>query len=544
MSSPSGDVSRRELAMAVATLGGLAALFFHIVRPTNFGGSDEWLCLSLLSRGVLDFPYANRPLNLVWGLPAWVLLPDQLIGFLVFHALWIGLSGLLVFLVVRRLAPGDAPLALLAGALTVFWAPTDGTRLVPVHMIVYSGCTFGGLLATWLLLEAWLRRKLALAGLAFAAAAVAALSTEAALAPLPLVPLLLLAAGGWREPRRLAAWTLGVAAGVGALGLRAVLPIWLHPDRVAYQAEIAAGGLQPARLVAGSFSQLRRHLSPVFERLPGEMAWLAVAAGFAWVTIGLLVVSRRGRAGDAAVRRLLAAAGIGVLWALASYLPLATSTRQASRTQFVSAPGVAVLLAAGVFALASLLPKRARLPAAALLGAGIVAMGVQRTAVLQGRWDSQSAYPGQRQTLLELTALAPGLQPGTLVVLRQSRGAWPHDLTFRHAILYLYEDRAVGHVVGSDAFLYETRVEPGGVRSVPAPVLRGPWGEDETLFPHHAVVALREDETGRLRILETWPDELGPLPPGAVYDPRSRLLGGPRPRGLKVLEIAPPGGAR
>ena len=78
--------------MAAAFLLALAAAQFAFVRPTNFGGTDEWLSFSLLSRGILSFPYANRPLNLAWALPGWSLFPDRLVGFLVFHALWIGLG--------------------------------------------------------------------------------------------------------------------------------------------------------------------------------------------------------------------------------------------------------------------------------------------------------------------------------------------------------------------------------------------------------------------------------------------------------------------
>jgi hypothetical protein len=188
-----------------------------------------------------------------------------------------------------------------------------------------------------------------------------------------------------------------------------------------------------------------------------------------------------------------------------------------------------------VMGAASLLPKRARLPVAGLLAAWVVALGVQRTADFQARWDTWSPYDGQRRTLLELTALAPGLAPGTLVVLLPRGRAWPFDMTFRHAILYLYEGRAAGHVLGADPLLYETRFEAAGIRSIPAPVIRGPWQEAVTLYPYHSVVALREDARGRLRLLETWPAELPPLPPGAVYAPRSRLVSAPPPRRLSVL---------
>ena len=91
--------------------------------------------------------------------PAWALAPDRLSGFLVVHVAWLALSGPLVFLLVRRIAPGNPALAFLAGAFTTVWAPSDPTRLASVQMIVYSGCTCGALLSAWLLVEAWGRRR-------------------------------------------------------------------------------------------------------------------------------------------------------------------------------------------------------------------------------------------------------------------------------------------------------------------------------------------------------------------------------------------------
>lgn len=536
--SPAG-APRLEAAVGAAFLLALAAAQFAFVRPTNFGGTDEWLSFSLLSRGILSFPYANRPLNLLWALPGWSLFPDRLVGFLLFHALWIGTGGVLVFLVARRLLPGAGPLAFLAGALSIVWAPTDGARLSPVHMIVYSGCTFGVLLALWLTLEAWSRRRPVLAAVAAAVAAVAVLSIETVLAPLALVPLFLLLAGGAREPRRLAAWTLGVVLLLAAAGLRVAVPMIRNPDRSSYQAGLAAG-LRPGELVARSFAQLRRHVAPVARLPPAGRSWPVVPIGLAVFAAGYVAASRwPGAGGEGPFRRqLLVMAGVGCLWALASYLPLAATTRRAFRTQFLSTPGVAALLAAGVLLAASFLPRRARATGAGLLGAGVVALGLGHTAALQARWDEVSAYPGQRLALLELTAMAPNLAPGTLVVLLQARGAWALDLAFRHAVSYLYEGRAIGHVAGADPLLYETQFEVAGIRSTPAAALQEPWRDPPVLHGYDSVVAVREDESGRLRLLETWPDDLPPLPPGAVYSPRSRLRAGPPPRRLSILHGA------
>ncbi len=536
-----GFVSTARSALAAFCLLALAASSFAVVRPTNFGASDEWVIISLLSQGIVDIPWANRPLNLVWDWPAWAILPNRLVGFLLLHVLWLGLGGVLVFLIVRRLLRGAERLAFLAGAFTIVWAPGDGTRLASVQMILYSGCTFGVLLAAWLALEAWLRRRIVLALCAVGVAVVAVLSHEAALVPLALVPLLFLAAGGRRQPARLAAWTLVACVVLAAGAVRAALPLWTQPGRVSYQAGFAEG-VRPGQLAEGTVRQLRRHLAPLL-RPTWARPGATVPAALVLFAVGLVAVGRRRmptggvpEEAKASPRELILTAGTGGLWALACYLPFAATTHGAFRTEFFSAPGVGVLLAAGVMAAAALLPGRARLPAVVLLGAWVVLLGTEKTAEFQKRWETWSAYPGQRRVLVELTAIAPDPAPGTLIVLLDPVGTFRFDMTFRHAVRYLYDGRAVGHVTRSDSLLYETHFEAAGIRSIPAAVVRGPWHEAPVVYPYDAVVAVREDRQGHLRLLETWPKELPPLLPGAVYAPRARLRGGPPPRRLTILD--------
>src|SRR5262249_46553028 len=135
----------------------------------------------------------------------------------------------------------------------------------------------------------------------------------------------------------------------------------------------------------------------------------------------------------------------------------------------------------------------------------------------------------------ELAALLPEPEPGTLVVFLSPRGVWPLDLSFRHAVRYLYGGRGTGHAQSAPPYLYSIRYEEDGVRSEPLSVLRGPCQEEAQLFPYSSVVVVAEDETGPLRLLESWPASLPPLPPGSVYAPRARLGSGPGPR-LPVLE--------
>jgi hypothetical protein len=189
-----------------------------------------------------------------------------------------------------------------------------------------------------------------------------------------------------------------------------------------------------------------------------------------------------------------------------------------------------------VAVVASFLPRRAWSTILGLFGGWVVTLGVLRTTAFQAEWDRGSPYRDQRRVLLGVTSIAPRVVPGTLVVLLGRARTWPLDLTFRHAIAYLHEGRAVGHVPDSDPFLYETSFEPGGIRSSPMPVIRAAWDETPRFFPYESVVVVREDTVGRLGLLEAWPRDLPPLPPGARYVPRSRILPGPRSRRIEILD--------
>lgn len=531
-------VPRRAALAGSAALLALAAGLFSFVRPTNFRGFDEWLLFSLLSRGILDFPYANRPLNLVWAWPAWLLSPGELWTFLLFHALWIGLTGVLAFAIVRRARPESSAFAFLAGAFAIVWAPSDSSRICTVQMTLYSGCTFGALLALWLFLEGYCRRRIAWALAGAVAAAVTVLSLEGALVLLAFASLVLFLAGGHRDLRRFFLWSGVAVLFLGAAAARAVSPQLGQPERFAYQRDILAPNADPTRLARRTVGQLRRHLAPL-----GDLAVLgrcprAAMAGAAAFGLGYaLVVVASGRRVSLPPRDLAVAAGVGLLLALAAYAPFVLGSRDRGpvRTQFLSMPGIGLLLAAVVVGLCTLLPVRVRIRAAGLMGAFVVALGFAQTASLQSGWDGTSSFPAQRRDLRELAALLPDPEPGTLVVFLSPRGAWPLDLTFRHAVRYLYDGRVTGHAQSSPAYLYSIRYEDEGVRSEPLPVLRGPWHEEAQVFPYSSVVVVAEGETGPLRLLEAWPASLPPLPPGAVYAPRTRLRSGHGPR-LSVLE--------
>jgi hypothetical protein len=155
------------------------------------------------SRGIVSFPYANRPLNLIWVAPTGLLAGFSLRAYFATHVAYLAASGALVFLLARRLLPALPRFAFVAATTALVFAPYDVSRLNAVQMGIYSGFTFGALSALVLLIESWLRGSrlvlVAAAGVGF----VTARSYEATL-PLLVIgaPLLLLCLEG-RWSRRL-----------------------------------------------------------------------------------------------------------------------------------------------------------------------------------------------------------------------------------------------------------------------------------------------------------------------------------------------------
>src|SRR5688572_11564221 len=103
-----------ETRRTVALLAGLQVIYWAAhatVKSANFAGVDEWPVIDLASKGIVAFPYANRMLSLLWVLPADWITPNRLEGFRILSGLYVSLTGLAVFWVCRRLAPGNTLLA-------------------------------------------------------------------------------------------------------------------------------------------------------------------------------------------------------------------------------------------------------------------------------------------------------------------------------------------------------------------------------------------------------------------------------------------------
>jgi hypothetical protein len=508
-----------------------------IVSPTNFGGYDEWLIVHLTATGRYSIPYASRPFELFWDMPAPLLFPHRIAAYLWLHAAYLWLAGVLVWAAVRRLAPAGPLVPFVAGVLAATWAPGDSLRLNAVETVAYSGVLAVTMIAAALAWTAWTRRSWPVFGAAALLAVLAARTYESVVPLLAAAPALFWADAAPGRERTRWAWAAAWVAIVAAAGAAAVFGV-TAPSTGSYQMSALRLDLSPLGLVRRIGAHAAFHIGPAFS-LDAAHVWPAALLPLAAYAAGALPLALRPQPGGARwePRAALAGAALAALgW---SVFALSPAIRTAERTQFLSAPGVAVLLAALVSLVTRPLPPRARPAAILVLGGWLVAAGAARTSAMQAEWDRTGYWSAQRDSLREIARAVPDVVPGTLVVLLDERGAWPASFTFRHAMLYLYDGRAAGHVVGAHQFLYPTRFVAGGALTEPLPDVRGPWSAPVTLHGAAQIVVVTLGANGGARIEETWPAVL-PAESGAGYAPRARIVAtGVPPAARAALDSGP-----
>ncbi len=537
-------MKRPSAAAALAALAGLTAVALSqlaTMRWTNFGGVDEWLFLSLASRGILDFPHSNRPLNLLWSAPAVLLTPDRFEGFLYVHLAYLVLSGCITWALARRLEPSSRMVPWLAGVFAATWAPLDMARLAPVYSM-QSGATFATLLAIFLFVDSWRSARPDLLAAGLAMAFLAARTYEAGLLLLAGAPVLLTMLPR-REPgamgrRRGILWIASWEAGIAVLAALASRPLLEGQPTALYQSGVLGLDPNPIRYLGRIARLYALHLGPLVPADRSELAQSGVAVATIVFLLAALINGAR-RDGRAFSRRRLAGlAALGLAMAGMGYAVLALSPELvgATRTQFLSAPGIGLFLAAAIGLAASLLPPRVAGCAAVALAALVAAIGAGHTLAMQREWDRITFYARQRSCLAALVRQAPALRPGTLLLLVDEDGTWPYALTFRHAARLVYGDAITAHALGSQQLLYRITADAAGLAVSPWPVIQGPWRERPSFHRYEEAIVFRL-AGGRLSRLDEWRDpRLPPLPPGRRYAPRETIAFTPAPRGRHLLD--------
>ncbi len=526
MSSPPERGALHEILLALGLLELIFWTQFAWVRPTNFGGIDEWLLLSLFTKGILGMPTSHRPLVFLWYYPAAALAPNHLWAYHLVQALYLSACGWFTYLLARRLLPGSPFLAFLTGVFTLVWLPTDGTRLATVATIAYPACVSMIVLAMLLLLESYRRGSIPLLGGAVALAAVCLRSYEGVAGLAACAPVVLWLGGG--RGRRLwiwvGAWELPVLVSLAFVAW----PVLVPGLEGSYQASVLGLDRGPLSILVRLAGFYYQHLSPLVISPPGSLASVAVPVAVVASVAGCGLVWRLGGGkplGSEPRRLLLGAALVGLLFAGAGYGPFALSSgiEGPHRVQLFGAPGIGLLLASSIGLVCTGLRPRWRPACALALVSWIVAAGTGATVALQEFWDYWSYYPAQARMLRGLTTRVPDVAPGTLVILAEPGWVWPAGFTFRHAVELFYDGRATGLAWRAQDLLYTTRFEPDGIRCEPIPPIRKGWGETTTMHDYDETIVVRPTGSGGVRVLDEWPDMLPPLPPGALYEPAARI---------------------
>ncbi len=523
----SDSVSRRTVGIVLLGVYASFWLQFRIVRPTNFGGIDEWTILSLVLRGVVDVPYANRPLGLLFNLPV-ALFPAHLLdASLLLHAHYLVAAGCLTSLCLLRVAPHRPVLALLAGVFAATWAPSDSMRLDSIYSSAYSGTTAATALVFLLLATTGSRpvvRVALAAGLAFVTTRV----HEGALQLLLIPPWLLRGLGvrlAWRP------WC-GYSAATALAALVAGLPLVLSRAPSWYQREVLGVYLEPAGLLERLALQFRLHLEPLLAE-PAALLQPGPAASAVVLVLGVSLLGSGHAPADARERRrLLAFAVIGLLGAAAAYSSFILAARLpgALRTEFLAAPWIGLALAAVMGLFADLAPRQARLPVLAALGAFVAAQGTMGTRASQAKWDAIGSYARQAGALAQVVRLAPGFRPGTLVLFVEGAPTWVGSFAFHHGLDVVYGRHVTGWVPnGREQIHYECRRATDGFHFEPWKILRVAWDEPVRPYRFDEVVVFRSDASRRVTLSEQWPAEFAPLPPGSRYHPAARIVGAAPP---------------
>jgi len=340
---------------------------------------------------------------------------------LVYAALWWA-RGFLMFLIVRRLLPGNDLFCYLAGALVLVHSSDESTEWV--GQMPQPAYIFWMLAAFYLLLRALDDENRARARIFLALAIVAEYMSlwtyESQIAIILLAPLLLLARPGGRVRWRAAAgaWYAVLAIYVVQTAIR-----YGRSGHPTYQASVlrkqwGAGAILEDWLldVAASLKFWKWPGSSLPKAPASELALPASLAVLIFVGGLIALAFAGGRIPP--MRKLRTSIGIGFLLLIFSfpvYLLLA-SARSLWRTQILSGLGAAVVFAAVIALCAAGVQARAlRVGVLVALGGAVVFYGsfsaLQKSAFHRWVWERH------RHAMVELLEVAPQVRPGTLILL-------------------------------------------------------------------------------------------------------------------------------
>ncbi len=452
---------------------------------------------------------------------------------IVYAALWWA-RGFLMFLILRRLLPGNDLFCYLAGALVLVHSSDESTEWV--GQMPQSAYVFWMLAALYLLLlglddENRARARVFLA-LAIVAEYMSLWTYESQIAIILLAPLLLLARPGGRVRWRAAAgaWYAVLAIYVVQTAIR-----YGRSGPATYQASVlrkqwGAGVILEDWLfdVAASLKFWKWPGSSLPKAAASELALPASLAVLIFVG-GLIVLAFAGGR-IPPMRKLKTSIGIGFLLLIFSFpvYLLLDSAGSLWRTQILSGLGAAVVFAAVIgLCAAGVQTKALRVGVLAALGGPIIFYGsfsaLQKSAFHRWFWERH------RHVMAELLGAAPRVRPGTLILLTNvpaeddpftGDNSW-FDMALRLAYPGTPVAGAYWHPGGTAAAGDKPAIDADGGWRLQHGALVRKGGAD-------SILAIAYSETGPASVVTRLPLFLTPDENASkLYNPAARIEDGP-----------------
>ena len=442
---------------------------------------------------------------------------------LVYAGLWWA-RGFLLFLIVRRLLPGQVLLSYLAGALFLLHSSDLATAWV--GQLPQSAYLFWMLGAFYLLMRALDRQSRVALTLAIFCEYMTLWTYESPIVIMLLAPVLLLwlrrdAIRKWKAP--LWAWYAVPAIYLAMIAIR-----YLRSGGHTYQESVLRQHWGMAPIASDWLFNIGASLKfwtwpAVWENQLSLLAILAVA-----VLLGGIVALSKDSAPE--TRRFPAVLGVAFLLIVLSFpvYLLLDSARSLWRTQILSGLGAGLFLAAlaiccGAWARA----KWTRLGLYAALIAGIAYCGAYST--LEKSKRQRSLWDKHKQAMAEVLSVAPRIRPGTLIILTNvpagANDPFTGDNTwFDMALRLAYPGTQV-----AGAYWHSDATPAAGRR--PAPNAGGGWKlTDNSLIAEggaESLLVIGYSEHSDATIMPQLPDFLGfDARAAKQYNPAARIVTG------------------
>ncbi|MBC7814259.1 MAG: hypothetical protein H7175_24100 [Burkholderiales bacterium] len=555
--------------LTIIAAAGLVAVVVLLWLPFGIkvsGLTEEWDVFVSFDKGIkygfltLTSYQRMRPFTVTPHAIAYWLNPNSFVGFNLLQMLFFVCKGTFLYLLVRRLLPGERALAFVAAVLVIIYPADEGMftfRTIHIHAAVGAL-----LLAVYLLVRYWERpRLLTLVGM-WLATLVSVGSYEVGFPLVLSAPLVLVCLE--RKINRRVIWVslLWYIAPLLAL-VYMLLAFTQAGDTYTYQAWVLShNGVDQGRLlesVASSIVTLyRRHLVDGWLEalrqidLSSIFTYLSVIAA---AMSALIVWLHLRPTSDAFTkrRRYIALIVIGlVVMELGHLVFLATPYRPITwRVYFFSAIGGALTMAALCALLSSFTPVRIRSAIYSVV-AGVVIALASVHAFNQHAHFVELALDQQR-LLAGIIEQAPRIQPDgdnqRLIVMVDETGRYRNEWSLggseflRDSLQYLYQDYKL------DAFMCYPDYTLEGGQWLPGYCEFGPDevsmtyldGSSSLPYAYERVVMLSYDDENGVRLLESIPAYYAVDSVAAGYNP-DRLVDAdapPPPRALTVFEHWP-----